>query len=64
MDLRALIIIGPLFLFICYLLELAYYRGIKKGRKQGYDYGRVDGILEVKSLLKEDSSAKDKQKTC
>jgi len=44
MDLRALIIIGPLFLFICYLLELAYYKGKK------------DTIIKAKKLLEEETN--------
>mgnify|MGYP000152575436 CR=1 FL=1 len=57
MDLRALMIIFP-FLFLCYLMELFYHKGLKKGRyegrKEGYKYGREDGILEVKHMLEDD----------
>ena len=44
MDLRALLIVGPLFLFICYLLELAYYKGKK------------DTIIKAKKLLEEETN--------
>ena len=52
MDLRALLIIAPSFLFLCYLLELAYYKGLEKGKKKG----RMHGIVEVKELLEDEAN--------